>query len=155
MMIKYNDKWMQVAINEAKLASNFSEVPVGAALIDIKSDKLISKSGNNIIRKSHPLAHAEIEVINKAVRRLKRKNLSDTAVYVTLEPCAMCAAAISEARIAKIYFGAYDIKKGSIENGIRIFSQNSYFRPEIYGGILETDCSKILKDFFHKLRNHQ
>ena len=67
----------------------------------------------------------------------------------------MCAAAISEARIAKIYFGAYDIKKGSIENGIRIFSQNSYFRPEIYGGILETDCSKILKDFFHKLRNHQ
>ena len=91
-------------------------------------------------------------MIQEACKVKKSRYLTDTAIYVTLEPCAMCAAAISEARINKIYFGAYDEKKGAIENGIRIFRNNNYFVPEIYGGIKEEECSQLLKHFFSSKR---
>ena len=151
-MLNLEDKWMQLAIKEAKYAQKYSEVPVGAVLINLKNNKLIYKSGNNVNRKSNPLAHAELEVIYSALKLLKVKYLYNTALYVTLEPCLMCAAAISEIRISKLYFGTYDEKKGSIENGARLYSQKSYFIPEVYGGILEDECSKVLKNFFKNIR---
>ena len=155
-MKKFNDnKWMQLAISEAKLAKNISEVPVGAVLVDIGKDKLISKSRNKMIRRKSPISHAEIEVILEGIDICKSRYLNDTAIYVTLEPCLMCAAAISESRIQKIYFGAYDKKKGSIENNVIIFDNRNYYKPEIYGGIMEKECSKLLTNFFQKIRKNK
>tara|TARA_B100001013_G_C24370101_1_gene347834 strand:+ start:111 stop:578 length:468 start_codon:yes stop_codon:yes gene_type:complete len=151
-MLKVDYKWMKLALKEAKLARKNSEVPVGAVLVNLLNNELISKSGNKIIKKSNPLLHAEIEVILKGVKFFKSRYLNNTAIYITLEPCLMCAAAISEARISRIYFGAYDKKKGAIENGICLLNKKSYFKPEIYGGILKNDCSKLLKDFFKNVR---
>ena len=92
-------------------------------------------------------------VIKDACKIKNSRYLNDMIIFITLEPCAMCAAAISEARIKKLYFGAYDEKKGSIENNIRIFSNKNYFKPEIYGGIKEKECSLLLKNFFEQKRN--
>ena len=152
-MSKFDYKWMYLAYDEAIKAQKRFEVPVGAVLIDLKEDKLISKSGNNIIKKSNPLAHAEIETISIALNLLKKRYLDNTAIYVTLEPCLMCAAAISEARIKKIYFGAYDKKKGAYESNSSIFNNKLYFKSQVYGGIFEEECSKLLTNFFKKIRS--
>ena len=152
MIFESEKKWMQLAIKEAIIAKNNSEVPVGAVLINLKNNKVIAKSGNHVIRKSNPLAHAEIEVISYALKMLKKKYLDNTALYITLEPCLMCIAAISEVRIPRVYFGAYDRKKGSVENGARSFLQKTYYIPDVYGGILEIECSKIISDYFKNIR---
>ena len=149
----YENNYMELAIEYAKKAASLNEVPVGAVLVDEKSQKILSLRHNEIVNQNNPLKHAEILVIEESCKIKKSRYLNDTVIYVTLEPCAMCAAAISEARIKKIYFGSYDEKKGAIENGIRIFSNNSYFKPEIYGGIKEKECSLILKNFFSSKRN--
>ena len=149
----YENNYMELAIEYAKKAASLNEVPVGAVLVDEKSQKILSLRHNEIVNQNNPLKHAEILVIEESCKIKKSRYLNDTVMYVTLEPCAMCAAAISEARIKKIYFGSYDEKKGAIENGIRIFSNNSYFKPEIYGGIKEKECSLILKNFFSSKRN--
>ena len=146
-----NDEWMKLALLEAKKAEMRNEVPVGAILIDLKDQKLIEKSRNNMLFKSSPIAHAEIGIIMKSLKNLKRKYLENTAIYVTLEPCMMCAAAISEARIQKVFFGAYDSKKGAYHNN-NITNIKSYFKPEVYGGIMEEECSKIISNFFKKIR---
>ena len=151
-MLNLDYKWMKLALKEAKLIKNNLEVPVGAVLVDLSNNQLISKSSNKIIKKSNPLLHAEIEVILKGIKHYKKKFLYNTAIYITLEPCLMCAAAISEARISKVYFGAYDEKKGAIENGFRLFDNNKYYKPEIYGGIMEKECSKLIKSFFLNIR---
>ena len=122
------------------------------------SKKYIVKDGWNeglfeSISKKNPLNHAELLVIKDACKIKNSRYLNDMIIFITLEPCAMCAAAISEARIKKLYFGAYDEKKGSIENNIRIFSNKNYFKPEIYGGIKEKECSLLLKNFFEQKRN--
>ena len=143
---------MQLAIQQAKKANIFNEVPVGAVLINENNGKILSAHHNKNIILNNPIKHAEILVIEEACFIRKSKHLLDTAIYITLEPCAMCAAAISEARINKIYFGAYDIKKGAIENGVRIFNNNNYFIPEIYGGIKEKECSLLLQKFFSSKR---
>ena len=146
-----NDEWMKLALLEARKAEINNEVPVGAILINLQDSKIIEKSGNNMMSKSSPLAHAEIEIISRSLKNLKRKYLENTAIYVTLEPCMMCAAAISEARIKKVFFGAYDNKKGAYHNN-NITSIKSYFKPEVYGGIMEIECSKIITNFFKKIR---
>ena len=146
------NNYMELAIKHAKNAALLNEVPVGAVLVDEKNQEVLSLRHNEIVSQNNPLNHAEILVINEACKIKKNRYLVDTVMYVTLEPCAMCAAAISEARIKKIYFGSYDEKKGAIENGIRIFNNKNYFKPEIYGGIKEKECSQILKNFFSSKR---
>jgi len=150
--IKLEYKWMNLALEEAKIAEKNLEVPVGAVLVNLLNNELISKSSNKIINKSNPLLHAEIEVIFEGLKFLNNKYLKNTAIYITLEPCLMCAAAISEARISKVYFGAYDMNRGSIENGVRLYHHKNYFKPEVYGGILEKECSDLIKNFFKKIR---
>ena len=152
-MINFNNKWMKIAIIEAKKYSKSDEIPISAVLVNLKTNELISKSCNKVFSKSDPTAHAEIEVIRKASKLLKTNFLKNTAIYVTLEPCIMCAAAISEAQISRVYFGAYDNKNGGIENGPRLYNNKNYFKPEVYGGIMEEDCSLIIKNFFKNLRN--
>ncbi|WP_395462820.1 nucleoside deaminase [Wolbachia endosymbiont of Cantharis cryptica] len=138
---------MELAIEQAKLAQKNDEVPIGAVIV----------SGSNIIYSAHnisndPTAHAEMLAIRQACKLLSISTLCDVDMYVTLEPCPMCAQAISFARIKRLYFGAYNPKGGGIENGAKIFQFCSHI-PEVYGGILETECSFLLKDFFEKLRN--
>ncbi|WP_047758719.1 MAG: nucleoside deaminase [Wolbachia endosymbiont of Armadillidium vulgare] len=134
---------MEFAIEQAKLAQKNGEVPIGAVIV----------SRNNIISSAHnisndPTAHAEMLTIRKA---FSTSVLYDADMYVTLEPCPMCAQAISFARIKRLYFGAYNPKGGGVENGAKIFQFCTHI-PEVYGGILETECSLLLKDFFEKLR---
>ena len=144
--------FMKEALKEAEKALGKNEVPVGAVLVDEKSQKILSLRHNEIVNQNNPLKHAEILVIEEACKLLKSRYLVNSVIYITLEPCVMCAAAISEARVKRIYFGAYDEKKGSIENGIRIFSNKNYFKPEIYGGVKEKECAQILKSFFSSKR---
>lgn len=138
---------MELAIGQAKLAQKDDEVPIGAVIV----------SGSNVVSSAHnisndPTAHAEMLAIKQACELLSTSTLYDSDIYVTLEPCPMCAQAISFARIKRLYFGAYNPKGGGIENGAKIFQFCSHI-PEVYGGILETECSFLLKDFFEKLRN--
>jgi len=146
------DFFMNKAIDQAKLALLRDEVPVGAVLVDNKSKEIILSSHNLVNSLSHSLAHAEMLIINKALRERKKKFLKNTTLFITLEPCAMCTAAISEAQIDSIYFGAYDDKKGSIESVMKVYNQKHYFIPNIYGGINEQICSSLIKNFFKSKR---
>ena len=119
--------YMDLAIEHAKKAVSQNEVPVGAVLVDLNNHKVLSARHNETFIQNNQLKHAEILVIEEACKLKTSRYLIDTAIYVTLEPCAMCAVAISESRIKKIFFGAYDEKKGAIESGIRIFSNKNYF----------------------------
>ena len=144
--------FMNKAIDQAKKANLINEVPVGAILIDSISNEIISSSHNLINSKKNSTFHAEILLINEACEKRKTKFLSGTTIFITLEPCAMCAAAISQVRIDKIYFGAYDEKKGSLESLMGIYKKKHFFVPEIYGGINESECSLLLKNFFKSKR---
>lgn len=144
-----HEKYMSIALKEAQKAFQKDEVPVGAVLVDLKTEKVISKAHNKTEHGFDPTAHAEIEVLRKACQKLKQKRLWDLALYVTLEPCAMCAAAISMARISKLIIGATDEKNGAVLNGVRYFSNPTcHFQPEVEFGILEQESSKLLKEFF-------
>ena len=144
---------MELALEHAKKAKLLGEVPVGAVIVNELNYEILSIRHNEMKNKNNPLKHAELLAIDDACKIINSRFLLNTLIYVTLEPCAMCAAAISEARIKKLYFGAYDEKKGAIENGIRIFNNNNYyFKPEVYGGIKEIECSIILKEFFQLKR---
>ena len=143
---------MPLAIIEAKKAASRGEVPVGA-LIEINGE-IISSAGNRTRELKDPTAHAEILVIRNACSILGVERLTGANLYVTLEPCPMCAAAISNARIASLYFGASDIKSGGINQGPCIFNHpQSHHKPEIYDGIAELDCGKLLLDFFKHKRD--
>ena len=146
------DFFMNKAIDQAKLALLCDEVPVGAVLVDNTSEKIILSSHNLVNSLSNSLAHAEMLIINEASKKKKNKFLKHTTLFITLEPCAMCAAAISEAQIDTIYFGAYDDKKGSVESVMKIYNQKHYFIPNIYGGINEKICSTLIKNFFKSKR---
>ena len=146
------DNFMERAIEVAKRAAARGEVPVGAVIVE--NGKLLVQAGNRIEVDKDPTAHAEILVIRAAAEALNKPRLIGCDLYVTLEPCAMCAAAISFARIRRLYFGAYDPKGGGVENGSRFFGQSTcHHAPEVYGGISEGKCGELLKDFFRKLRN--
>ena len=143
---------MPIAIDVAKKAEDRGEVPVGA-LIEIDG-KVISSAGNRTRELKDPTAHAEILAIRNACSILGVERLIGANLYVTLEPCPMCAAAISHARIANLYYGASDIKSGGVNQGPCIFNHpQSHHKPEVYDGISETECKKLILDFFKQKRN--
>ena len=144
--------FMKKAIEQANKALLFNEVPIGAILVDNITHKIINSAHNLIESTQNASAHAEMILIKKVNNQNKIKFLKETSLFVTLEPCAMCAAAISEMRIERIYFGAYDQKKGSLESIMKIYNKKHYFVPEVYGGINEKECSNLLINFFKKKR---
>src|SRR6202166_4464985 len=142
---------MEMALDEARAAGARGEVPVGCVLV--RADDVIARAGNRTLADKDPTAHAEMLAIRAAASALGSERLGDCELYVTLEPCAMCAAAMSFARIRRLYFGAADSKGGAVENGVRFFSQPTcHHRPEVYGGIGESDAAALLKDFFQTRR---
>jgi len=144
---------MELALEEAEAARRLGEVPVGAVLIEGASGRVLARAGNQVERKGDPTAHAELLVIRAGALKLGAKRLVDADLYVTLEPCPMCAQAIAFARLRRVYFGAYDPKGGGIEHGPRIFDQpGCNHRPEIYGGIEESRAGALLRDFFRARR---
>jgi tRNA(Arg) A34 adenosine deaminase TadA len=139
---------MNLALAEAEEAARIGEVPVGAVLVDAKGH-VLAKAGNRVETLSDPTAHAEILALREAARVRGLPRLEDCDLYVTLEPCALCAAAISFARIRRLYFGAYDPKMGAVEHGPKFFQQPTcHHRPEIYGGIEEQRAGELLRGFF-------
>ncbi len=147
------NKYMKLAAEEAAKAARRGEVPVGAVIVDSKTGEVISKGSNRVMEDYDPAAHAEILVIRQAAKAMKSVRLPECDLYVTLEPCPMCAQAISFARIRRLYFAAYDEKGGGVENGAHIFHAKScHHKPEIYGGIGEKECSAMLKEFFKNKR---
>jgi tRNA(Arg) A34 adenosine deaminase TadA len=138
---------MGLALAQAREAAEAGEVPVGAVLV---RDGKVVATGRNRPRASHdPTAHAEVEAIRAAALVLGDERLLDCDLYVTLEPCTMCAAAISFARIRRLYFGAADPKGGAVESGVRFFGQPTcHHAPEVYGGIRENEAAALLRSFF-------
>jgi tRNA(adenine34) deaminase len=138
---------MDRALAEATAAAKRDEVPVGAVII-CRGD-VVAASGNRTVELQDPTAHAEILVIREAAKSIGSERLIDCDLHVSLEPCAMCAAAISFARIRRVYFGAADPKGGAVENGVRFFgSPSCHHRPEVYGGISEKESASLLRTFF-------
>lgn len=142
---------MNLAFEEAEAAAKRGEVPVGAVVV--VDGKIVAKSGNQTEAKNDPSAHAEILALREAGERMDSPRLPEADLYVTLEPCAMCAAAISFARIRRVYFAAYDPKGGAVDHGPRFFAQPTcHHAPEVIGGIEEQRSTDLLKRFFEKKR---
>ena len=142
---------MEIALDQARAAAARGEVPVGCVVV--RDGEVIARTGNRTLADKDPTAHAELIAIRAAASALGSERLSDCDLYVTLEPCAMCAAAMSFARIHRLYFGAGDPKGGAVENGVRFFaSPTCHHRPDIYGGINESESAALLKEFFQKRR---
>ena len=143
---------MQIALEEAKEAGSRGEIPVGAAVVSSKG-VLISRSGNQTRALADPSAHAEMLAIREACKILNSERIPDCDLYVTLEPCAMCAGVISNSRIRRLYFGAADSKSGAVLHGPRVFEHaQCHHKPEVYDSINITECEKLLKEFFKALR---
>lgn len=146
-------QFMARAIAEAEAASRRGEVPVGAVLVAVTTGEVVAAAGNRVEALADPTAHAEMLAIREGARLLGVPRLMACDLYVTLEPCAMCAAAISLARLRRLYFGAYDAKGGAVEHGPRLFAQPTcHHRPEVYGGLAESDCAGVLQAFFRARR---
>ena len=139
---------MQLALAKAKEAYNNGEVPVGAVIVN-QEGVIIDSAANSTIANNDPTAHAEMIVIRNALRKLNIDRLDFCDLYVTLEPCPMCAHAISLSRIRRLYFGAYDKRSKHINN---MKEGNIFYKPEIIAGLNEQKCSKLIKNFFEKLR---
>ena len=143
--------FMQTALEEARAAQVRGEVPVGCVIA--RNGEVIARAGNRTLADKDPTAHAELVAVRQAAAALGSERLIDCDLYVTLEPCTMCAAAISFARVRRLYFGAADPKGGAIEHGVRFFAAPTcHHRPEVYGGINESDAAALLKDFFRERR---
>ncbi len=143
------EKYMKLALEEAQNARLRDEVPIGAVLVHAQTGEIIARNGNRTIELSDPTAHAEILVIRQACEQAGAQRIPDCDLYVTLEPCAMCAAAISFARIRALYFGASDPKGGAILHGPEFFRQPTcHHRPVVTNGFLESECGTLLKEFF-------
>ncbi|MSO74915.1 MAG: nucleoside deaminase [Alphaproteobacteria bacterium] len=144
---------MQLALAEAEAAAARGEVPVGAVILDGETGAVLAAAFNRTEADHDPSAHAEMLAIRAAARRLGSPRLPECDLYVTLEPCAMCAQAISFARIRRLYYGARDAKGGGVEHGARIFTlPTCHHRPEVYGGIEEGRAGELLKRFFQERR---
>lgn len=140
---------MALALAEAEAAAALGEVPVGAVVVEAASGRVLARAGNRVETRADPTAHAEIEALRAAGRQAGTPRLVGCDLYVTLEPCPMCAQAIAFARIRRLYFGAYDPKGGGVEHGPRIFAQPTcHHRPEVVGGIAAAACGRLLRDFF-------
>lgn len=143
---------MDKALEEARSAAARGEVPVGAVIVSETGDVLAS-AGNRTRELSDPTAHAEILAIREAATKLGSERLTGCDLYVTLEPCPMCASAISQARISRLYYGASDPKSGGVENGPKVFSHSqSHHVPEVYEGIGAEEASTLLTEFFKRIR---
>ncbi len=143
---------MALALAEAEAAAARGEVPVGAVLLD-GDGKIVAAAGNRVEADRDPFAHAEMLVLRAGAKRLGTKHLTGCDLWVTLEPCAMCAAAVALARLRRLYFGAWDAKGGAVEHGPRLFDQPTvHHRPEVYGGIEERRCAALLRSFFRERR---
>ena len=142
---------MDMALAEARAAGERGEVPVGCIIV--RNGEVIARAGNRTLAERDPTAHAEIIAIRAAARLLGSERLDDCDLYVTLEPCAMCAGALSLARIRRLYYGAADPKGGAVENGVRFFaSPTCHHRPEVYGGLGEAEAGSLLREFFKERR---
>ncbi len=145
------NNFMEEALKQARIAFEKDEVPVGAVIVE--NGKIIATSHNQNLILKDPTAHAEILVMRKAAKIKDSARLDGCDLYITLEPCAMCASAIALARISRVYYAASDIKFGAVENGVRIFSSTScHHKPEIYSGISEEESKKLMQSFFRNKR---
>lgn len=141
--------FMDAAFAEAEAARSAGEVPIGTVIVDAATGAIVARAGNRTIRDRDPTAHAELLAIRAAAAARGNERLGDCDLYVTLEPCAMCAGAISFARIRRVYYAAPDPKGGAVEHGPRFFRQPTcHHAPEVYGGIGETRAATLLRDFF-------
>ncbi|WP_244303508.1 nucleoside deaminase [Roseibium sediminis] len=148
---QFGQSFMDLALEEARLAAARGEVPVGAVLV--KNGQILARDGNRTLELNDPTAHAEVQVIRSACKALGSQRLPDCDLYVTLEPCPMCAGAISFARIRRLYYGARDEKGGAVENGTRFFCQPTcHHAPDVYSGFSEQAAGEILKSFFLQRR---
>jgi tRNA(Arg) A34 adenosine deaminase TadA len=144
------DPWAR-AFAEARAAAARGEAPIGACLV--KDGEILASAGNRTMEDRDPTAHAEILVIRAAARKFDDERLAGCDLYVTLEPCAMCAGAISHARLRRLYYAAEDEKGGAVDNGPRFFAQNTcHHRPDVYGGIRASESAEILREFFRARR---
>ena len=149
--MKNNIYFMKEAIKEAKKSLLTNDVPVGCVIVH--ENKIISRGHNIREAKQQSLAHAEIVAINKACKKLNSWRLEDCTMYITLEPCIMCSGAIIQARIPKVIYGAYDLRFGAHKSLVNIFDVKFNHNVDISGGLLEEECSTLIKDFFKELRN--
>ncbi len=144
---------MDIAFDEAEAAASRGEVPVGAVVVDPATGAVLARAGNRTEELNDPTAHAEVLAIRAACTALGEPRLPGLDLYVTLEPCALCAAAISFARLRRVYFGAYDPKGGGVEHGPRFYHQPTcHHAPDVYGGIDETRAGEMLRSFFRDRR---
>ncbi len=142
---------MEMALTEARAAAARGEVPIGAVIV--QGGVVLARAGNRTIERDDPTAHAEMLAIREAAEAVGSQRLTDADLYVTLEPCAMCAAAISFARIRRLYFGATDPKSGAVESGVRFFGDPTcHHAPDVYGGMAEDEAAALLRDFFRERR---
>lgn len=145
--------YMQIALKQAQKAFDKDEVPVGAIVVNPAEGTIVARAANRCEHGKDACSHAEIEAMRKACQKLNQNRLRGLDLYVTLEPCTMCAAAISLMRINKVYFGAVDAKGGAVVSGVQFFeTATCHHRPKVEGGILEQECSGILKRFFKAKR---
>jgi len=143
--------FMELALAQAKAAAAAGEVPVGCVVV--QAGRVIAQAQNRTLADRDPTAHAELIAIRAAAQALGSERLTECDLHVTLEPCAMCAAAISFARVRRLYYGAADPKGGAVENGVRFFaSPTCHHRPEIYAGIGEAEAAALLREFFRARR---
>ena len=144
---------MELALDEAAKAGARGEVPVGAVIVDVVSGEILARAGNRVEELADPTAHAEMLAIRAAAAALRSPRLEGCDLWVTLEPCAMCAQAIAFARVRRLLFAAYDAKGGGVEHGARVFQQPTcHHRPEVIGGIHEAAAGAVLRRFFAERR---
>ncbi len=143
--------FMDLAVTEARAAGERGEVPIGCVVVH--GGAVIARAGNRTLTDRDPTAHAEIVAIRAAAAALGSERLADCDLYVTLEPCAMCAAAVAFARVRRLYYGAGDAKGGAVDNGVKFFaSPTCHHRPEVYGGLGEAEAGSLVREFFKKRR---
>jgi len=152
-MIGHFARTMRIALDEAQAAADAGEAPIGAVIVDPKTGEVIAKAHNAPIGNVDPTAHAEILAIREAAKALGNYRLTDLDLVVTLEPCAMCAGAISHARIGRVVFGAEDPKGGGVVHGAQVFDQPTcHWKPKVEGGLMADESSALLKEFFKARR---
>jgi len=143
--------FMDMALDQARAAGARGEVPVGCVIVC--DGAVVARAGNRTLADRDPTAHAEIIAIRQAAASLGSERLEACDLYVTLEPCAMCAGAVAFARIRRLYYGAADPKGGAVDHGVRFFASPScHHRPEVYGGLAEAEAGALLKEFFRERR---
>jgi tRNA(adenine34) deaminase len=143
--------FMDMALDEARAAGARGEVPVGCVIV--RDGAVVARAGNRTLADRDPTAHAEIIAIRQAAASLGSERLDNCDLYVTLEPCAMCAGAVAFARIRRLYYGAADPKGGAVDNGVKFFASPAcHHRPDVYGGLAEAEAGALLKEFFRERR---